>query len=119
MSNPKKDGSQHRRALEIIAKSPDKLGIHGNIVSVCIEKKLFDYRRGIKYTIAEPDVIFEMSDGRIIVVEYKNNGHKIKSGEAQNQLNKICLWYGRYTSVPAEKIRTIALDGESYPFLKN
>ena len=118
MTDHKREGSQHRSALEKIAKNPSLIGINGNIVGICIEKKLFDYKRGVRYTIAEPDIIFEMSDGRVIIVEYKNNGHRIKSGEAQTQLNRTCLWYGRYTLVPAEKIITIPIDGDSYPFLK-
>jgi hypothetical protein len=108
--------NMHKIALERIANNPDKIGIKEKVVGVSIEKRLFDIKKGVRYQTAEPDVIFELSNGKVIIIEYKNNGGGIDT--AQKQLAKATYWYGKYSKVPSSDITTLIIDGDKYPFLK-
>jgi len=116
MYSHKKEMNMHKVAIEKIANNPGKIGIKGNIVGVCLEKKLYDIKKGIRYQIAQPDIIFELSTGEIIIIEYKNNGNCLE--KAQQQLARAVSWYARYTNIPLDKIKTRVVYGDTYSFLK-
>jgi hypothetical protein len=116
MAKSKKYVPKHRKALEKIALNPSLFEIKGKVVGICIEKKLYDTKNRITSMIAEPDIIFNMSNKKIVIVEYKSNGNHKEY--AQEQLNKAFYWFGKYTSIPSEKISGIIIEGNKYPLLK-
>jgi len=81
---------KHRKALEIIAADPEKFDLgHPDKDRTQIEVTLFDGKRAV----AEPDITFYMPDGKIRLVEYKENGHQ---EQALIQLTNAKWWYGKY-----------------------
>ncbi|MCX6749484.1 MAG: hypothetical protein NTW17_01925 [Candidatus Pacearchaeota archaeon] len=97
--------TKHRRALEKIASRPGMLGLD-NVISVLIEANLiYDGK-----LIAQTDVIFEMKEGKVELIEYKNNGN----GEerARKQLETAKWWYGRNRKdISPENIHTRIISG--------
>jgi len=96
----KKD-SAHTKALRKITSNPKKFGF-SNVVSACIETKLFDNRGKL---VSEPDVIFIEKNRVVHIIEYKGNGDSGLVDRAQEQLQRAVWWYGRYTDLDSEKIK--------------
>ncbi len=109
----KKTRSEHRRALEILAIHPEYIGISKkDVLTSSIEQILF--YKGNFYT--EIDLVYELTSGKLIIVEYKSNGHKKLMKKGKNQLNRGIDFYQKIKKITSEG-RLIT--GDSLPILKS
>jgi hypothetical protein len=105
--------STHHKALETLSRHPEIIGISPKrVMTSTIEPVLFD--KGNFY--AEPDVVFELVNKKVVIIEYKSNGHIRLIEDAENQLEKAVDFYQKRKKVPTEG-RIIT--GFSYPCLVN
>ena len=100
--------SSHGRALETMAKHPDKFGIT-QVVSYSIEETLFDQEK----ILAQPDLIFYCKSGDYYILEYKGDGNGEILERATLQLSHALWWFGKYRSeIPPSKIHSRLVTNE-------
>ncbi len=104
--------SIHRKSLEILVRKPEIIGIKpSEILIVSVEPLLYGNRR----QIIEPDLVYQMRDGGVIVVEYKSTNQPRLLGKGTSQLAKAMNYFSRM-GVPS---KGFLITGDDYPELRS
>ncbi len=109
----KQSRSIHHKALEILSRHPEIIGLSKKDIAVASIEPLLFYR-GSFY--AEPDLVFELTNRKAIIIEYKSNGHKKLVSKARGQLEKAVDFYEKVMGVST---KGLLITGTSYPELTN
>ncbi len=104
--------SAHRKALERINEDPTIIGLNKrDLLFSAVEPYLYSGRRGRRI---QPDLVFILRTGGVIVIEYKSNGHLRLTEKGRTQLEEAVSFYEK-KGISAEG-RLIT--GDSHPSLK-